>query len=761
MVEIKVRGFRLDIPNSQVITFKKSQNLNGVQSGYSYSNTFSLEKTANIKKLLNLTDLPSGKLGSLQNGFFVDLIFNGTIQLRNQKLEIAKETAEKVDLYIIFSDSTFLKHLKNLYVNDVVADLKYKKTISDFTHRADAVFVQTQSGSGQLVIEEMPLLINLRNIITRMTADLGYTIYGDFAVEDSKVKDYFVAPNAGIYQIYSGSGDGFSPSFDPNLTAFTLLNQTLAYFNSYATVDDTFRTIVINQWSNIGSYKNNFKNYSKFFLDYDDFSFKSSLARKNEMTYADSDATFNSFFTNNLSSQDKAVYLASPFGSGSTQLFDDSDLEEDGTIPLRVNGEKGETSALRIYKISEEPITQTIFSGGLPFSITAKKAVSIPMRVVFNDFHKAYVDFILTPIIQALTFRYDDILATDFSLTEVFFIEQQSAYWIPLEISFSSKKDAIKVKAMLIKERKVLSPILNNFNSLMLDFKQRKIFPKTLLQTMYPIPPNEHQWDEVVFKSYNQDINRLYVNGALVPSASLPQVYNLSALDENAIEIEANKLEDIYGDFNSDSLYLQAVDTNGGISNEAYINIKHTGVARLESNFMQNEDFHLEVVTSQKNQTRPFYINVLEYYIGLKPNLNDTITSAAVISREDNTNADFNLVASNDNYANVKIEVEPFEIDLKLIRFRRNVGGSCWARVMLFDGVSERTLKEVSVAMEVPQTFSIPRLERVITSLPAGRKIQIYVLFQTRQSSGRGHRYVKGEINIRNMKANISTIKYI
>jgi hypothetical protein len=133
MIEIFRKGFRLDINPTQVITFKKSQNLNGIQDRYAYSNTISLDKTANNKKLLELFDLPTNKVASLMNGYTVDVVLNGSINLRNQTLKIQKETLEKVDTYLLYSDNTLVVKLKEQYLNAIAAGFLYKKTLEDFT----------------------------------------------------------------------------------------------------------------------------------------------------------------------------------------------------------------------------------------------------------------------------------------------------------------------------------------------------------------------------------------------------------------------------------------------------------------------------------------------------------------------------------------------------------------------------------------------------------------------------------------------------
>ena len=755
MIEIYRKGFRLDIPADKIVTFKKSINLNGIQERYAYSNNFTIEKTANNLKLLDLPDAPIGKLNSLQNGYLVDVVLNGSIQLKDQTLKITKESKSAIDIYLLFTDNALISNLKTTYVNDVVKDFKYKKTIQDFKANG-GVFLNTQPDSGIYVVEEIPKLLNLQSLIIKLFTDNNYTVYGDFTLLTNTIKDYFVAPNAGIYQIYSGSGDGFSPSFESTLTAYDLLNQSLAFFNCYASVDDTYRTVIINRWDNLGNYKTSYKDYSKYYVDYKDYTFQSKLAKKNELTYSDSGTSFNSFFTNNLSSQEKATYLNSAFGTGSAKLFDNSEIQEDGTIPLRSDGEIGETSAVRIYKISDNREDLLLFEKGVSYYVSAKKAISVSMRNVYNEFHKDYTAFILTPLIQNVIFKYNDILVNEFSLAEVFFIEQLSSYWIPLEINFSTKKDEINIKSMLIKQRKVASPILNNFNSVLLDFKQKVIFTKDFLLSMYAMPPNEFEWDEVIFKRYDDTLNSLFVNGELIPSSTMPRVFSISELTENSIVFEANKQTDSTPDKNTDSLYIQAVGSNGGLSNEAYINIKHTGVASYESNFEQIEDYNY---TRTNFDSGSIYFNVLEYVVGNKPNINNTIDNRTVNKPPvTGSGTQLKLIQAIENYTHLKINIKPINIKLKTTNGRRGKARAT-LKLQLYDGVNVTTLQEWSSANNKEQIFITPEYNFTYTNFPQGRFIYIYFYgsFDNRRGLNSGNMDVY--IDIKNMKASISTIK--
>lgn len=756
MIEIFRKGFRLDINPAQVITFKKSQNLNGIQDRYAYSNTIPLDKTANNKKLLELFDLPTNKVASLMNGYTVDVVLNGSIQLRNQTLKIQKESFDKIDTYLLYSDNALVVKLKEQYLNAIAAGFLYKKTLVEFMGLQDEVLartalVETQEKSGLYVIEEMPILIQLQELIRLIFAQNNYSVFGDFFVANNDVSEYYIAPNQGVYQIYS-TGDGFAPTFEATLNAFDFLSQTLAFFNCYADVDDTYKTVVVNKWTNLDSYKNNYVDYSKYFVNYTDYTFQSKLAKRNEMTYADSGTLFNSFFPNNLSGQDKATYLSSAFGAGSLLTFDDTEVQDDLTIPLRANGATGETSAVRIYKISASTIDTKVYVGGVANNVTAKKAISVSMLTIYNSFHKSYTDFILTPLVTNLVFRYDAILAATFSLTKVFFVEQLSSYWIPLEINFSTKKDQISIKAMLIKKRKVPSPTLNDFNSVFLDFKEKAVFPLTYLTGMYPEPPNAYPWDVVIFKAYDQDVNTLFVNDFEVPANTLPQAFTLA--DITSIKIQANKVTDTVPDTNTDSLYIQAIDTNGGVSNEAYINIKHTGVANLESNFAQVAEFAYSR-NNFDNGNR--YVNLGSYYVGPKPNLNNTISSAAMVSNGTGPDDDFNLVQTIEPYTNVKVIIYPFNV---FLRTANNGIGKARAQFRLFiDWGEAAPLEVLELSTANNQTINVltGKYQLTIPSIPTGRKIRVYGYYHFDNRRGLNSGSMDVETTVNNFSVDIST----
>lgn len=755
-IEIFRKGFRLDIKPDQVVTFKKSQNLNGIQSRYAYSNTIQLEDTANNRKLLELPYLPTSKVASLMNGYEVDIVLNGSINLRNQNLKIQKEGLDKIETYLLYSDNALVIKLKETYINAVAAEYTYKKNISDFV--SYSAFVETQPKSGLFVMEEMPRLINLQELVIKMFTQNAYSVFGDFSVANSDFSEYYVAPNRGVYQIYAGSGTGFAPTFDPDLDAFTFLTDVLTLFNCYAAVDDTYKTVVINKWTNLSNFKDSYIDYSKHFVNYKDYAFQSKLAKKNLLRFADSGTAYDSFFANNLSSEKEATYLSSNLGTGTLNTFDDAKIETSGNIPVRANGAVGEISAVKIFKKSTSFITADVFIGGVPTSITNVQAVPVSMQTIYTEFHKDYTDFILTPLVGSFDFKYDEIMAADFSMTQVFFIEQLASYWIPLEINFSTKKDLINVKAMLVKKRKVESPVLYNFNSVILDFKEKAVFPLTSLLSMYPMPPNKYEWDIIIFKSYDQDKNRLYINDVLITSASLPQAFNIA--DISTIKFEANKPTDTIADTNSDSFIIQAIDTNGGVSNEAYINVKHTGVASLESNFHQTEEYFYSRAGFDTGSLR---VSPNIYYVGLKPNLNDTVNQTEVQDTTGSVGDSFNLIQATDSYTDVLVKVNPFT--LRMDSDNNGLGrAKAVANVVVVVGEEPYTiytLYSVSVRNNDNKTFAVPALSKLLPIVPIGTKIKAYLYFTFDNTRGLNVGSMDIQLWINDWSVDISTIKTI
>ena len=213
-------------------------------------------------------------------------------------------------------------------------------------------------------------------------------------------------------------------------------------------------------------------------------------------------------------------------------------------------------------------------------------------------------------------------------------------------------------------------------------------------------------------------------------------------------------------DTNSDRFYIQAVDTNGGVSNTAFINVVHTGVASLESNFAQvdeysyhRSDFDLGYLAVSPNV----------YYTGLKPNLNDTQVQTENIVIDLNgeypaPDDTFNLVVSADAYTKVKVNIPSFPIYLRT----KNAGnGKARARVTImldYEG-SPISLRQISSVNDSEQTFTIPEISYTIASLPSGSKLRVYLLFAFDNVRGSNSGSMDVWTTVNDFMVNISTTK--
>ena len=237
----------------------------------------------------------------------------------------------------------------------------------------------------------------------------------------------------------------------------------------------------------------------------------------------------------------------------------------------------------------------------------------------------------------------------------------------------------------------------------------------------------------------------------------MPRAFNIA--DISTINFEANKATDTGADKNSDSFYIQAIDTNGGVSNEAYINVVHTGVASLESNFEQVGEY---AYSRENFVSRSIVVSPNTYVLGLKPNLNTTIhqTETKVIDDSPIANDTFNLVEVTDNYTNVRIDTAAFPLYLRTNN-RGNGKARATATIKVSDGVNTYNLYQVSSADNSENTFNIPALAYNFPNVPIGRKIRVFIhfAFDNRREFSLGGIDVWTTIN--NFEVKITTTKTI
>jgi len=240
-----------------------------------------------------------------------------------------------------------------------------------------------------------------------------------------------------------------------------------------------------------------------------------------------------------------------------------------------------------------------------------------------------------------------------------------------------------------------------------------------------------------------------------VPANSLPQIFLLT--DVTSIMIEANKPADTVPDKNTDSLYIQAQDTNGGISNEAYINIKHSGIASLESNFIQGGIMEYSRLGFDNGG---IYFNPLNYVVGPKPNINDTFNGVTQSRSAEGANDRLNLIQTKGSYPDVKVAIAPFNLYLKT---QSNGNGKARATVKLvvYNGATYMQLAEWGSGDNQEQSFIYPGTVLSLGALPTGRKVRVFLAydFDNRRGSNSGSMNVF--TNVTNFKVDISTTKTV
>lgn len=593
MINILINNEELDIDSGAVVTFKKSQQLNGIQNQYSFSNNFNLKNTSKNRRLLGINYLPNSKAKSMTVGYDCDIILNGCIFLKKQKLKVQKEAQDSIPVYIIFSDSFFVAKAKEVLMSQIVFEPTYFKTLPEFIDLNDNVGnllrtapVSAQDTSGLVVLEEVPALMNLVQTTLVVFLQLGYSYLGDFFT-DVEAKKYYINPNSGIY----GLGDtGGRPSFDPTMTCYDFLVKILKTFNGYIDVSDSSKSVGVFLWKNIEAIKTNFANYSDKFVAFNEYSFEGGLAKKNKLEYSGSPAFYNSFFENNKSIVESTTYLKSDFGAGNMRLFDDQELNEDGTLPLRTDGETTDAKELNLYKFENALSEAVVYSGGVKQNLLLYKATSPNIYDLYANFHLAYTKNIALPTIANFTFRYDAIFLANLSMQRVFFLKQLSTYWLPLELNFSTEKKEIKLKALMVEKTRTDTPVIFDLNVSVGFYGAYTIQNATSLYSA----ANTSKASVFVVNSFDLTKNNVFItgtDGVRTQILSFPTTVDIRT--QFILEVENIEASNVLG--NSDLLF-QFISEEGGTSREGKINIAHNGRANFLSEFRSvlDTEYHYE-----------------------------------------------------------------------------------------------------------------------------------------------------------------------
>lgn len=595
MIQIRLNNEFLDVSAETVVTFKKAQLLNGIQERYSFSNNFNILNSSKNRRLLGISYLPNTKAKAMTAGYDVDVVLSQCIYLKKQKLKAQKEQKDGIPVYIVFTDSYLVAKAKEVLMNQINIGADYSKNLVSFLDHNTEVNTDTrtapisaQDKSGIVVVEEVPILINIKSLILKVFSQLGYSYTGDI-LTDENIGQYYVSPNVGVY------GPNGTPRFADGYTCYDFIVDFLETFNGYIEPSDSARSVGLYFWKNIESIKKNFVDYSGKYTGFTDYTFEGGLAKVNTLSYSDSPDFYNGFFNNNKSIVDKTEYLDSNFGAGSLRLFSDQDIEEDGTLLPRTNGEVTEPQTLNIFRFEDDANQVAIYSGGTLHYANMFKAFSPNILEIWQLFHEPYTDNIALPTISILNFRYDAIFLANFKMQEVFFIKQLSAYWLPLEINFTSKKEGVKVKSLMIEKTPVDIPIVFDYN-ISIDFYGEGIFNDiNILYSALNVSPAA----TMVITGADLAQNNIYVNGIQV--LAFPTAIDVSAVFE--FRVEAIEAENVKSNSN---IYFTFISDDGGVSRVGTVNVAHNGRANFLSEFRSTPD---TVIT----YTREDVANITQY----------------------------------------------------------------------------------------------------------------------------------------------------
>lgn len=588
MIQIYLNNELLDIDPANVVTFKKSQQLNGVQDLYSFSNTFNLKNSSKNRRLLKINYLPNSKAQSITVGYDVDVVFSGCIFLKNQKLKVQKETAAGLPVYLIFTDSNFLAKAKSITLNQIGLGVSYGKTLAEFEAlNAPSDYVRTapisaQDTSGFISLDETPQLLNIKTSLTKIFDFMGYAYSGDL-LTDTDLPKFFMSPNVGVY------GPEALPSFADTLTVYDFIINFLKTFNGYIEVSDSSRAIGLYFWKNIETIKSRFVDYSDHFVNFKEYVCEGGLAKLNTMTYADSPDFYNGYFDNNKSIENEKNYLSSGFGAGTLRLFGDQELQEDGKLELRPIGEKTDPQTINIFKFEDTIKSTGVYTEGLPVYANVYRAFSPNILEIWQRFHKKYCDNIALPTTGLFTFRYDAVFLSEFRMSEVFFVKQLSTYWLPLELNFTSKKENIQVKCLMIEKTRTDAPEVFDFNVSVGFFGEVVVNDINLLYSILNTSPA----DTLIIESADLAKNNIFINGTQI--LAFPTPIDVSTNFE--IVIQNN---DPINQIDNSNILFQFVSQDGGISRTATLNVAHNGRANYLSEFRSNP---AEVFVFERNDT--------------------------------------------------------------------------------------------------------------------------------------------------------------
>jgi len=207
------------------------------------------------------------------------------------------------------------------------------------------------------------------------------------------------------------------------------------------------------------------------------------------------------------------------------------------------------------------------------------KAFSPNILEIWQTFHRAYCDNIALPTIAQLNFRYDALFLSEFKMGQVFYLKQLATFWLPMELNYSTKKDGVKIKSIMIEKTRADVPVVFDQNLSVDFYGEVFILDIFALYAAFNVSPAA----TMLIVGADLTKNNIFVNGVQVLA------FPTSIGVHGPFELRVENIEPVNVKSNSDILF-QFVSDQGGISRVAKINVAHNGRANFVSEFRSEHD---------------------------------------------------------------------------------------------------------------------------------------------------------------------------
>jgi hypothetical protein len=185
-----------------------------------------------------------------------------------------------------------------------------------------------------------------------------------------------------------------------------------------------------------------------------------------------------------------------------------------------------------------------------------------------------------------------------------------------MELNFSTKKDGVKIKAIMLEKTALDAPIVFDQNLSIGFYGETFILDIFALYSAANVSPAQ----TIVITAADLTKNEIWINGVQILTFPT-SVTVASGFEFKAVNIEAENIKS-----NSDVLF-QFVSQEGGVSRTAKINVAHNGYANFLSEFRSE----LDVVYTHGADDVDFYVRRLNFTAKVTTALNIADTYAPAI----------------------------------------------------------------------------------------------------------------------------------